>query len=407
MRLDFAFNGGGSELYKADNNMATDPLAAAFADPPTRNAFGCINHTYDHPNIDCSTASFITKEITDNVAWGRQHGLPLDPTEVDHRRALGPGEHAPGQPGHDRPAVVRRPDARRRRRHDPGRQLRLRDLRRTSRRGGDDASVATGSPSPPAGRVTATFNAVCHAIAFNLYRGPAGATSWTLVGTLPRTAPTTRPTTARPRSTLSITDTGAAGTARAPPAANGAALAPYGQNPNYLAGTRRRRHQRTSRPTRRRRYPTIPTDVTSAQYPAGASVRRGQRPAGFQAVPRYPSNVYYNVSRQGQQLDEYNWIYVAPANGGGCVPIAGVTTCRTTPATWADYVTSENTIMFRHVMGNDPRPHFMHQSNLADYNPALPETDPNQGGILYPVIDGAARPLRGLLRPRRARRSSS
>ena len=44
--------------------------------------------------------------------------------------------------------------------------------------------------------------------------------------------------------------------------------------------------------------------------------------------------------------------------------------------------------MFRHVMGNDPRPHFIHQSNLADYNPALPETDPNQGGILYPVIDG-------------------
>ena len=51
-------------------------------------------------------------------------------------------------------------------------------------------------------------------------------------------------------------------------------------------------------------------------------------------------------------------------------------------------MTSENNVMFRHVMGNDPRPHFMHQSNLADYNPALPETDPNQGGILYPVIDG-------------------
>jgi hypothetical protein len=30
----------------------------------------------------------------------------------------------------------------------------------------------------------------------------------------------------------------------------------------------------------------------------------------------------------------------------------------------------------------------MHQSNLADYNPALPETDPNQGAILYPIIDG-------------------
>jgi hypothetical protein len=44
--------------------------------------------------------------------------------------------------------------------------------------------------------------------------------------------------------------------------------------------------------------------------------------------------------------------------------------------------------MFGHVVGNDPRPHFFHQSNLADYNPALPETDPRQGGILYPVIGG-------------------
>ena len=70
------------------------------------------------------------------------------------------------------------------------------------------------------------------------------------------------------------------------------------------------------------------------------------------------------------------------------MPIPQVTTCRTTPATWSEYVASENTIMFRHLMGNDPRPHFMHQSNLADYNPALPETDPGQGGILYPVVDG-------------------
>ena len=102
--------------------------------------------------------------------------------------------------------------------------------------------------------------------------------------------------------------------------------------------------------------------------PAGASFTQG----AVRAVPRYPSNVYYNVSRQGQQLDEYNWIYVAPANGGGCVPITGVTTCRTTPASWAEYVTSETRVMFRHLTDNDPRPHFFHQSNLADYNPALP-----------------------------------
>ena len=32
--------------------------------------------------------------------------------------------------------------------------------------------------------------------------------------------------------------------------------------------------------------------------------------------------------------------------------------------------------MFRHLTGNDPRPHFFHQSNLADYNPALPAVHP-------------------------------
>ena len=203
------------------------------------------------------------------------------------------------------------------------------------------------------------------------------------MGTLaqPGTAPTDDGTNP---IALTITDSGAAGTPAAPPAANGAALAPYGQNPNYLAaldaaGITLRRHATRRRATRRRR----PTS-TSAPYPAGATFIEGT----VQAVPRYPSNVYYNVSTQGQQLDEYNWIYVAPANGGGCVPIAGVTTCRTTPATWTEYVDEREHVMFRHVMGNDPRPHFIHQSNLADYNPALPETDPDQGGILYPVIDG-------------------
>src|SRR5262249_39119543 len=130
-------------------------------------------------------------------------------------------------------------------------------------------------------------------------------------------------------------------------------------------------------------YPSVPTSITSPLIPAGASWEQG----AARAVPRYPSNVYYNVSRQGQQLDEYNWIYVDPAFGGGCVPITGVTTCRTAPATWGEYVASETRVMFGHLTGNDPRPHFFHQSNLADYNPALPDTDPNQGGILYPVID--------------------
>jgi hypothetical protein len=93
---------------------------------------------------------------------------------------------------------------------------------------------------------------------------------------------------------------------------------------------------------------------------------------GATTVPRYPSNVYYNVETHAEQLDEYNYIYLPPP-AGKCVNSA-TNTCRTTPATWAEYVDSEAGIMFRHVMGNDPRPHFAHQSNLAG------------DGVLYSVV---------------------
>ena len=139
-----------------------------------------------------------------------------------------------------------------------------------------------------------------------------------------------RPTTAPTPLTLTITDDQAAGTAGAPPTANGAALAPYAQNPNYLTGLLNA-GVRFVATDASKTYPRDPANVAGTQWPLGATFTEGTPPASFQAVPRYPSNVYYNVSRQGQQLDEYNWIYVAPANGGGCVPIPEVTTCRTAP----------------------------------------------------------------------------
>jgi hypothetical protein len=107
---------------------------------------------------------------------------------------------------------------------------------------------------------------------------------------------------------------------------------------------------------------------------------------GATTVPRYPSNVYYNVETQAEQLDEYNYIYLPPALGGKCVNSA-TNTCRTAAATWAQYVDSEASIMFRHVMGNDPRPHFAHQSNLAG------------DGVLYTVVDDLLRRYRQYFSP--------
>jgi hypothetical protein len=93
-----------------------------------------------------------------------------------------------------------------------------------------------------------------------------------------------------------------------------------------------------------------------------------------ETVPRFPTNVYYNVATQAEQLDEYNDIYLPPSLGGRCVASA-TNTCRTAPATWTDFVDSEADIALRHVMDNDPRPHYAHQSNLAE------------DGVLYPFLD--------------------
>ena len=43
--------------------------------------------------------------------------------------------------------------------------------------------------------------------------------------------------------------------------------------------------------------------------------------------------------------------------------------------------------MFGHLTGNDPRPHYFHQTNIAQSDPNAPATATNVGGTLYAVID--------------------
>jgi hypothetical protein len=383
LRIDFAFNGGGSALWQEQTGATSDPLVGAVQ--ASASAFGFVNHTFEHPNVDCSTASFISKQVNDNVAWATAHGIPIDKSEVVTGEHSGLANSRPGNPGTIDPPSIDE--------IEPGTTggvpVGTYDYALTARSaaGESTASIVPGVVVDTAGGgVVASFNAVCHAAGYTLYRRTTTSGAWSVVGTLTRPEDAATDDGTAPL-TLTITDEAATGTAGAPPAANGAALAPYAQNPNYLTGLVTAGIGFVATDASKT-YPVDPANVAGTQWPQGATFTEGTPPSGFQAVPRYPSNVYYNVSRQGQQLDEYNWIYVAPADGGGCVPIPQVTTCRTTQATWSEYVASENTIMFRHLMGNDPRPHFMHQSNMADYNPALPETHPDQGGILYPVIGG-------------------
>ncbi|MFF8833406.1 hypothetical protein [Streptomyces sp. NPDC015131] len=109
----------------------------------------------------------------------------------------------------------------------------------------------------------------------------------------------------------------------------------------------------------------------------------GQRAVGSAlTVSRHPINIFYNAGRVAEQVDEYNWIYTSRAQGGSglCEELAS-TTCLDRPLDTATGFTGhivplETRTALGHVLAGDPRPHFVHQSNLAEDR------------IGYPVLDG-------------------
>lgn len=116
-----------------------------------------------------------------------------------------------------------------------------------------------------------------------------------------------------------------------------------------------------------------------------------QRPVGSAlTVPRHPMNVYYNVGTAEEMADEYNWIYTSAADGGsGICERDPASTCLPGPldtATgWAGHIVpQEARTALAHVVANDPRPHYAHQSNLAEDR------------LLYPVLDKVLADYRAL-----------
>ncbi|SFE61604.1 hypothetical protein SAMN05216251_10481 [Actinacidiphila alni] len=105
----------------------------------------------------------------------------------------------------------------------------------------------------------------------------------------------------------------------------------------------------------------------------------GQRQVGpAVTVPRFPMNVFYNAGTAQEETDEYNWIYTNLAQGGsGACATSGNSTCLLAPLDtstgYASYIVPlEAKIDLGHVLANNPRPHFMHQSNLAEDRIAYP-----------------------------------
>jgi hypothetical protein len=107
-------------------------------------------------------------------------------------------------------------------------------------------------------------------------------------------------------------------------------------------------------------------------------------------VPRHPMNVYYNVGTAAEMADEYNWIYTSRGDGGsGVCEDNPNSTCLDEPLDvttgYAGHIVpQEARTALGHVLAGDPRPHYAHQSNLAEDR------------LLYPVMEKVLADYRAL-----------
>ena len=85
IRLDLACNGGGSQRYVCERGVDRDPLLDALL--AEGDAFGWINHTFEHRNLDEASSEAIEREIEKNLEWATEHGVDFDP------QVLITGEH--------------------------------------------------------------------------------------------------------------------------------------------------------------------------------------------------------------------------------------------------------------------------------------------------------------------------
>ena len=447
-RMDQLFNGGGSVGYQADGDLIApggpDPLLAQFqaTDPttgrPYADDFGWISHTYDTPYLDvgCATQNYIEAELNENTDWAAAApgatpgtgGLGLTESD-DVNDALGaenpdvfvPGNHsglADLEPG--TPATVDPPDLDEENVATTGNlpagtyQYAVTDQFDGADSPGVDQSQAyvTGPIAvPTGGSVSIVWQAICHAANYLVYREVAGSNNWSSIGSLATPTSATLPdnSSGDPVSTsdvtnggeleLTFTDNGIAGTAEPtgwlPPTAENANESPWEQNP-YFVPALEAVGITTVGADASKPYPDPPddqfgigADYTGAEYPAGSAFPDGTS----EAVPRHPINIFYNASTEAQEVDEYNNLYLSTDAGGTCVDTS-VTTCLTSPATFADIVNSVVSGMFQNMLSNDPEPTYVHQTNLMGQPPAGGDTAPVPGtpdttgdGLLYSVLN--------------------
>ena len=260
--------------------------------------------------------------------------------------------------------------------------------------------------------VTLQWQSICHASDYLVYRELAGSNKWSLVDTVatPQSATLPDNSSANPESTTNVkgggeteqsfVDTGVAGTEEpsgwTPPAVNTAVESGWEQNPYFIPALEAVGITAVGDDASKG-YPNPPTDefglganYSGPEYAAGETFLDGTA----QVVPRHPINVYYDASTEAQEVDEYNTLYTPVSEGGQCVA-SSTTTCEEKPANFAEIINDTVSGMFREMMNNDPRPNYVHQTNLMGEPPPGPATtgtppntkDTTGDGLLYSVLN--------------------
>ena len=113
-------------------------------------------------------------------------------------------------------------------------------------------------------------------------------------------------------------------------------------------------------------------------------------------VPRHPIDVGYDVDTVAAEVNEFNWYNTSKADGGSGICQGSKTTRCLSPLNprtgWDSYIVpGQVRIIVAAMLNNDPRPFFMHQSNLTGDRIGYAVMD----GVLsaYRAVYGASAPI--------------
>lgn len=97
-----------------------------------------------------------------------------------------------------------------------------------------------------------------------------------------------------------------------------------------------------------------------SQYDDGSSTDRVM-------LPRWPTNIFYNVINPTQEVDEYNYIFHDRFVNAGQDPCQ-IPGAICSPRSYPDILLAEADTAIRHMLTFNKWPHFFHQTNVASYD---------------------------------------